>query len=119
MILEEDKRYVTRTLQIVHDTYKNGKYYIGKLLEKNNWLIEFNKSGICITHPSTQSIISEITASEESNGIYSDFEISLNRTKIKLTTCIIVNDIGLDYLFDIKNKRRYLDNCLNKSDFEN
>jgi len=111
MKLEEDKTYVTRTLQVVHKIQKNGYYHIGKLLEQKNWKLEFHQNGECNTYPYRQSIVEKVTAKQSNHGIYSDFEISLNRLKTKPGTCTIFNHVATK-LFPIRYKRESLDNCL-------
>lgn len=116
MMLEEDKRYVTRTLQIVHKTQKNGRYYIGQLLERKDWKLEFESNGECVTHTNRQSVIEQITARQSNHGIYSDFELSVIRSEDKKGTCTI-NKVYTAIQLKIKEKKDRLNNCLGISQY--
>lgn len=111
MMLEEDKTYVTRTLQVVNKIQKNGLYYIGKLLEQKNWKLEFHRNGECTTFADRQSIIEKVTAKQDNHGIYSDFELSIIRDEDKTGTCTI-HGVNAAIQLKIKTKEDKLIFCL-------
>ena len=111
MKLEEDKLYVNKRLQVVHKIKKNGHYYVGKLLEKKDWILEFESNGECVTCPRRQSIIEKVTSSQLEHGIYSDFELSVIRYEDKIGTCT-VHGVHSEIQFKIKTKKERLNNLL-------
>jgi hypothetical protein len=114
MRLKEDERYVTRKLQIINIVRSSSDYVYGHAIEfKNiNQKLTYKYDGKSVDKTTIdRNIIEKIKSDELLSGIYSDFEISLNRPKTKSGTCTIFNN-GSTRLLSIKNKKELLSSYL-------